>query len=147
MGTPYEVIYDAYLSKIRDDLYTAMDSEELALELQTILKEALPRFLYSKVSLELNEDGFVEELNNEEIQIVSTLMKLVWIDTQIHSIEVTRQVYRDQDFQLTSQASHLRALLTLKDDTKASCRELMHSYSKVVDRKPDFSGLSSRRSI
>ncbi len=142
MGTSYSTIYDAYFNKVTDDLYTAMDAEELEQELQKILEAALPRFLYPKKPLDRDEEGFIEELNNDEIQIIATLMNLVWAESKLSDVEVTRQVFRDNDFQLTSQASHLRALVVLKDNLKDLCRELMHSYSKVKDRRPDFSGLA-----
>ncbi len=143
MGTPYTTIYDAYFAKVKDDFYQAMDAEELEVELYSVLKAALPRFLYPKVDLDgRDEDGFEEDLTNAEIDIIASLMALVWVETKITDIEVTRQVFRDHDFQLTSQASHLRALIAAKSDLKASCRDLMHSYSKVENRRPNFSNLA-----
>jgi len=145
MGTPYEVVFDAYFARVKDDLYTAMDAEELEEELIKILEAALPRFLYPKVDLNLRDNAtteFEETLTNEEVQILALLMNLVWAETKVSDIEVVRQLYRDHDFQLTSQASHLRALITLKSDLELQARRMMHNYSKVVDREPDFDGLA-----
>jgi hypothetical protein len=152
VGTPYTTIFDAYFAKVKEDIYLQMDKEELTLELMQILKAALPRFLYPRVDLTINEDeeqlmyehepGFYEDLTNEEIQIISSLMALVWVESKLTDIEVTRQVFRDHDFQLTSQASHLRALIALKSDLKTSCRDLMHAYSKVQNRTPQFGSLA-----
>jgi len=145
MGTPYSDVFDAYFAKVKEDLYLAMDAEELDMELIKILETALPRFLYPKIDLNDRDNDtqeFEEELTNEEIQIIATLMSMVWVESKLTDVEVTRQVFRDHDFQLTSQASHLRALIALKSDLKASCRDLMHAYSKVVNRMPDFSRLA-----
>ena len=145
MGTPYTTVFDAYFAKVKDDIYSIMDKEELEIELIKILEAALPRFLYPKIDLSLRDDEimeFEEDLSNEEIQILASLMLLVWAESKLADIEVTRQVFRDHDFQLTSQASHLRALIALKSDLKTSCRDLMHAYSKVKNRKPNFSGLA-----
>ena len=143
MGTPYTDIFDAYLNKVKDDLYVNMDAQELNIELIQILNSALPRFLYPKIDLtDRTSTEFVNVLTNEEIQIIATLMNLVWAENQLSDIEVTRQVFRDHDFQLTSQASHLRALMGLKSDLKASCRDLMQAYYKVEGRKPNFAGLA-----
>ncbi len=145
MGTPYATIFDAYFAKVKENLYLQMDEEELTLELIKILEAALPRFLYPKVDLTLrdnDDEEFEEELSNEEIQIISSLMAMVWIESKLTDVEVTRQVFRDHDFQLTSQASHLRALIALKSELKASCRDLMHAYSKVQNRTSQFGSLA-----
>lgn len=145
MGTPYSTIFDAYFTRVEDDLYGSMDSEELNQELIQILEAALPRFLYPKVDIEdrdNTEKTFNVELTNAEIQIIAMLMNLIWVETKLHDVEIVRQVYRDHDFQLTSQASHLRGLITLKNDLELQVRRAMHNYSKVVNRRPDFDGLA-----
>lgn len=145
MGTPYTVIYDAYFARVKDDFYQSMDKQELEMELIKIMEAALPRFLYPKVDLDArdnSEQEFTEYLTNAEIQIVAILMNSIWVEKQISDIEVTRQVFRDHDFQLTSQASHLRALIASLSTLKQLSREMMHNYTKVKDREPDFSGLA-----
>ena len=145
MGTPYAVIYDAYFTKVKDDYYSSLDESEVKIEIIKIMEAALPRFLYPKIDLEVRDNSkeeFTETLSNAEVQIIATLMNQVWVEKQISDIEVTRQVFRDHDFYLTSQASHLRALLALQSTLKQQAREMMHNYTKVKDREPDFSGLA-----
>jgi len=145
MGTPYAVIYDAYFARVKDDFYQSIDKIELEMELIKIMEAALPRFLYPKVDLDLRDNitqEFQEDLTNAEIQIIAILMNSIWAEKQISDIEVTRQVFRDHDFQLTSQASHLRGLIALQVTLKQISREMMHNYTKVKDREPDFSGLA-----
>ncbi len=145
MGTPYSQIFHAFLSRVTDDFYGALEEEELEEELTRVLEAALPRFLYIKtdVSDRDNEElEFAEELTNEEIQIFAILMNLVWAEQKLSDIEVVRQLYQDHDFKLTSQASHLRSLLALKSDLELQARRVMHNYSKVEDRKPNFMQLA-----
>jgi hypothetical protein len=145
MGTPYSTIFDAYFTKVKDDFYDTLDKIELEIELIQIMKAALPRFLYPKVDLEDRDDVtqvFNEDLTNAEVQIIATLMNQVWVEKQISDIEITRQVFKDHDFQLTSQASHLRSLLVLQSTLESQVTRMMHNYSKVKNREPDFSGLA-----
>ena len=143
--TDYSIIFDAYLAKVTDDLYLAMTVDELELELTQILEAALPRFLYPKINLD-NRNNTTQKFNvtltNAEIQIISSLMVTEWVTTKIHDIELVRQLYKDHDFNLTSQAAHLRALLAVKSDTVISINKMMSNYYKVNDRSPDFSGLA-----
>ncbi len=145
MGTPYSEVFDAYFAKVKDDFYQSLDAEELQLELMKIMEAALPRFLYPKVDLEARDNilsSFAVVLTNAEIQIIASLMNQIWVEQQVSDIEKTRQLFSDNDFRLTSQASHLRALLTLQNSLKLQTREMMSDYYKVKDREPDFSGLA-----
>lgn len=155
MGTPYVEIFDAYLSKINDDLYQNMDAEEMHMELLHVLQTALPRFAYPKVDLtdreispEGDEIGFTHTLSNTEIQIISTLMKAVWVENQIHNIYLLKQQFSDHDFQLAgTQAFHLRALLETQRMLNNQCIQMLHTYSKSKGRDPqlneaDFHGLA-----
>lgn len=143
MGTPYSQIYNAYFLRVKDDVYDKMDAEELEAELQQLLEAALPRFHYCKINLEeRNEDGFIVTLTPMEIQIIALLMNIVWAESEISSIEVTRQVFRDHDFNLTSQASHLRALIALRSELDRVVNELLQKYYMTTDREADLSGLA-----
>lgn len=143
MGTPYSKVYNAYFLRVKDDIYQEMDSDELEIELQQILEAALPRFSYPKVNLEeQDEEGFAANLTLTEVQIIATLMNLIWAETKISDIEVVRQVYRDHDFQMTSQASHLRALMALRQDLEVTAKNMMHKYYMTDGREADLSGLA-----
>lgn len=69
MGTPYETIYSAFLSKVLEDEWGEWTIEEVEMDMNQILLAALPWFKFPRHSLELSEDGkgFVDTLANEEI--------------------------------------------------------------------------------
>jgi hypothetical protein len=143
MGTPYSQIYNAYFLRVKDDIYDKMEAEELELELQQLLEAALPRFYYCKVNLEDRDlDGFTVVLTSMEIQIIAILMNIIWAESEISNIEVTRQVFRDHDFNLTSQASHLRGLIAMRSELDKIVTELLQKYYMTTNREADLSGLA-----
>ena len=72
MGTELQVVYDAFLAKMLEDEWTGWSQEELAEDLEEILKGALPYFKFPKQSLAYKNGYFDSNLNNHEIQILAT---------------------------------------------------------------------------
>ena len=146
MGTPYSKVFNAYFAKVKDDLYGSMDAEELQTELIQVMEAALPRFTYPKVDINNRDDAeekFNVDLTNAEIQIIATLMNLIWVEAQINDVDLTRQAYGDHDFNKHgTQAFHLRALIDLKQNVETTVKRMLHTYGKVKDREPDFEGLA-----
>ena len=70
MGTELQVVYDAFLAKMLEDEWTGWSQEELAEDLEEILKGALPYFKFPKQSLAYKNGYFDSNLNNHEIQIL-----------------------------------------------------------------------------
>ena len=105
MATPFLKVYDAFLGRITADEWTL--EEELAIverDWQELLKIAIFRFKYPRVSLEieevtLNEEShtdtlkvyqFVNDLTNDEIQLLALYMKHEWVKRCIASWENIR---------------------------------------------------------
>ena len=106
MATPFLKVYDAFLARITADEWTL--EEELAIverDWQELLKMAVFRFKYPRVSLEFEEITtnntelpqyqFVGELTNNEIQLLALYMKHEWVKRCIASWENIRQLYAD----------------------------------------------------
>lgn len=147
MGTPYSKVYDAFLSKINESFFQSLDEEDRELEFLAYLNQAIPLFFYPKVDLQDKDDTtqeFADSLTLAEIQILSEIMKLKWIEQQIADEELIKMQYSDHDYSLMSQAAHLFRLITLKQEVELNIRRMQHAYTKVKDRKPDFSGLAGR---
>lgn len=142
MATPFLKVYDAFLARITADEWTL--EEELAIverDWQELLKIAIFRFKYPRVSLDIEEVGFEEEndtpqlhtyqftgdLTNDEIQLLSLYMKHEWIKRCIASWENIRQLYADKDF---SQANHLDKLNKLE----AAVNTEVHRAEGIYDR-------------
>lgn len=104
MGTPYETIYSAFLSKVLEDEWGEWTIEEVEMDMNQILLAALPWFKFPRHSLELSEDGksFKDTLANEEIQIIAMYMKYEWVNRCIHTWENIKPLYEERDFSMAN---------------------------------------------
>lgn len=129
MGTPFQVIYDAFLVKIKEDEWDDIDFIDIyKMEWRSILESAIPFFKFPKVSLKRDECGFVNELGDDEIQILANLMKVEWLSKTIHSWENVKVMYDERDF---SQANLLDKFIKLLEKTEERSRKLQKMYSRV----------------
>lgn len=140
MATTFETIIDRFLGKITDDLYLEMTPEETIRDAKQFLLDAIPYFEFPRFALydyDADLEQYNIELTAEEINILAILMKMVWLDRQINSVEVTRMKYSGSDFKFTSQANHLSKLLTSKNET---VRESTHAQRLYKRRKFNLDG-------
>jgi hypothetical protein len=145
MTTPYEKVFDSFLSKIEDDLYSILSKEDAESDFIKLLNSAIIRFDFPKVDI-LNKDDlnqiFNVDLNMQEVEILGNLMVLEWVKRKIKSVRLLEQMLNSKDFSMTSQANHLKMLLELKIDSEKEVNSLMTKYSYISDRKSLFGGLS-----
>lgn len=140
MATTFETIIDRFLGKITDDLYLEMTPEETIRDAKQFLLDAIPYFEFPRFALydyDVDLEQYNIELTAEEINILAILMKMVWLDRQINSVEVTRMKYSGSDFKFTSQANHLSKLLTSKNEI---VRESTHAQRLYKRRKFNADG-------
>ena len=72
--TSFQVVYDAFLSKILEDEWENWEQEEVEQDLFTLLQGAVVRFKFPRVSLAYTDEGFIDDLTNDEVQILATYM-------------------------------------------------------------------------
>lgn len=131
--TSYDKIYDAFLVRVLDDEWGDWAQEEAERDLYALLECALPWFKFPRTSLEHNEDGFVGDLTNEEIQIIASYMKCEWLNRSIMSWENVKPLYTERDF---SQANLLDKLnKTLEYERKTAAR-LESNYYRSIKGSP-----------
>ena len=83
MASVYDV-YDAFLPKMLEDEWLNWTDEEREEDWRALLDAAIPYFKFPRVSLEIDGDNFVDEnVSNDEIQILSTYMKVEWLNRTI----------------------------------------------------------------
>lgn len=146
MATPFLKVYDAFLARITADEWTL--EEELAIverDWQELLKMAVERFKYPRISLEMEEleqsDSlnpvtvmqFKEELTNAEIQMLALYMKHEWVKRCIASWENIRQLYVDSDY---SQANHLDKLNKLETSVALEVHKAEGRYDRSRNHSP-----------
>lgn len=138
--TPFMTVYEAFLSRILEDEWQQWVLEEAELDWRQILENAITWFKFPRVSLERNEEGFVDDLNAEEIQIIADFMKCEWLNRCIMTWENVKPLYEERDF---SQANLLDKLSNMleKQEEKARWRESVYYRSR--NGKPfDFTQLA-----
>jgi len=131
--TSFDDIYDAFLGKMTEDEWEAWTEEEMAVDFRNLLEAAIPWFKFPRVSLERTNEGFVEDLKNEEIQILASFMKCEWLNRTILSWENIKPLYDERDFSPAKLLNEFRELL-VKEETKA--RKLESLYYRSINGKP-----------
>ena len=102
-------------------------------DLQKLLDAAIFQIRYPHVSLDYEGESFVEDLSNDEIQMLSYLMKLEWINRCIATWDNLRQLYSDKDF---SQANFLDKLNKTGAQLDEKCRIMLDRYHRSVKYQP-----------
>ena len=138
--TPFRKVNEAFLSRILEDEWQHWMLEEAKQDWYQIMINALTWFKFPRTSLEFNEDGFINDLSNEEIQIIADFMKCEWLNRCIMTWENVKPLYEERDF---SQANLLDKLddLYKAQEEKALRREAVY-YRSIKGKPFDFSKLA-----
>ncbi len=149
MATPFLKVYDAFLARITADEWTL--EEELAIverDWQELLKMAIARFKYPRVSLEFEEVSaadiedsspqlkiyqFKEDLTNDEIQLLAVYMKQEWVRRCIADVNHISMLYTSKDF---SAANHLDKLNDLEARVMLEVEEQQDIYDRSRGKAP-----------
>ena len=138
--TPFSKVYDAFLSRILEDEWQNWLVEEAQQDWFQIMTNAITWFKFPRVSLEFDENGFVDDLSNEEIQIIADFMKCEWLNRCIMTWENVKPMYEERDF---SQANLLDKLKSLQETQEEKAAKREANYYRSRKGKPfDFSKLA-----
>ena len=141
--TPIYQVYNAFLSKMLDDEWTGWEAEDIERDWRSILDSALPYFRFPRKSLEIEEDNFVDDLDNEEIQILATLMKCEWLNRTILTWEHVKPMYEEKDFSEANLIDKLQKLL--KEEERKSRRLEEYYYRSIKGTPYDSKQFAGRR--
>ena len=130
--TSYQTVYDAFLAKILDDEWGFWTEDEVNQDLRALLEGAIPWFKFPRVSLNRGDDGFENDLSNEEIQILATYMKCEWLNRTILTWENIKPLYEERDF---SQANLLAKFKDMLESEKYNALKLERVYYRSRDGK------------
>lgn len=139
--TSYDMIYDAFLVKMLEDEWVNWTEEELRTDLKGLLDGAIPWFKFPRKDLSnRDENGFLSDLDNEEIQILAQYMKCEWLNRTILTWENVKPLYEERDF---SQANLLDKFNQMLEAEKYNALKLERIYYRSRKGKPyDFSKLA-----
>ncbi len=130
--TPYWNVYNAFLAKTLEDEWSDWTIEETEADLRQLLESAIPYFKFPRVSLERNDEGFLEDLGSEEIQILSSYMKCEWLNRSIMTWENIKPLYEERDF---SQANLLDKLKNTLESERLNTLKLEGYYYRAIKGK------------
>lgn len=139
MGTPFKEVYNAFLGRIEQDEWSlTADLGNLERDWFELMKMAIARFMFPRVSLEFYEveECFVEELGQEEIQFLAVLMKNEWLKRCLATWRVIQQQYHTKDFEFLSQANHMSKLIDLVELSNKEVLNMTNTYSRMVNHRP-----------
>ena len=140
--TSFDVVYTAFLSKILDDEWETWTEAEIKEDLFTLLQAAVVRFKFPRVSLKYTSEGFIDDLNNEEVQILASYMKCEWLNRTILTWENVKPLYEERDF---SQANLLDKFNNMLAAEQSHAGKLEAIYYRSVEKRPfDYSLLAKQ---
>lgn len=142
MATPLTKVYDSFESKILEDEWGDWTIEDIRADEFQILCAALPWFKFPRSSLELDDtqENFLGDLDNKEIQLLSTYMKCEWIDRTITSWENLKPLYDERDFSQANLIDKFRE--KLKDEREVAHWQESNYYRSCNGRPFDFSKMA-----
>lgn len=139
MSTPFTDVYDIFLSQISDPTYLSIpETDEFNYR---YLLNSIPKFRRCVKDLSDRDEIngiFNVTLSDEEKLILGILMVTEYLNPQIVSINNLKQVMTNRDFQVTSQAAHLKELMDLRKMKLDEVNKLIIDYTY---NNNDMSGL------
>lgn len=131
--TPVDKVYDAFLGKILEDEWGNWTMDEVVADLRILLDAAISWFKFPRVDLSIEDDQFVGDLSNSEIQILATYMKCEWLNRTIMTWENVKTLYEERDF---SQANLIDKLNEKLTQEKTNGEKLESIYYRSIKGKP-----------
>ena len=133
MGTPYTVLYESVLSKIKDYDFINLSETDIYEVLSDYIRPAIVSFRICKIDLSnRNEDGFNETLNDNEIEILSNYMVINYLDSNYIRVPLAlKQTLLSKDFNAFSPANQLNAVMAVRDKYLSDNETLLSRYSWI----------------
>ena len=134
MNTPFQNIYDKFLSLIEDYTLAILSDEDLEYLLSSYLDRAISLDFkqcvkdLSDYDEELSQ--FNVELSSEEQWIIANGMVLSWIEPKIKREKLLRETISDRDYRESSHANQLKELGNLEKNTRAKLKNYIISYTE-----------------
>ena len=109
MATSYSEIYDRALSKIREYMFLEMEDSQIYDVLSVFLKSAQTKFenICVEPLKEVDEEGYLCDLSNESIEILSWGITSYWFLTYVTDSDKLRNLLGTKDYTVFSPSNLL----------------------------------------
>lgn len=135
MSTPYYVIYDNALSKLKLYEWYRLNKDEIYAILFDYLRPAIAEFVTCRKDLGLRDDVLGEfnvNLNDTEIEILSNYMVIKILDSNYIRIStLLKQALPPKNYNAFSQANHINSLLSIKNSYISENETLISRYNWI----------------
>lgn len=132
MATSYEEIYNLASNKITDPEIALLLPEDIEELFHGYLISAIHKFRKCKNDLSNRDDElrqFNVDLLDVEKEILAILVVREWLQPQLYSALLTKQVFSDKEQKYYSQSSHLSELRALDETLKIDAQKLSRDYT------------------
>jgi hypothetical protein len=132
MATPFNTVYESFLSQVTDYELANMEDVDLEDNLQQWLMNAIGFFANSRQNLydlDLTLKQFNIDLSVNETQILAKLMLASYMNTHIIKEDLMRQTLNSKDYRMYSPANQIEALIKIKENVDSEANTLMSRYS------------------
>ena len=132
MATSYEEIYNLASNKITDPEIALLSQEDIEELFYGYLISAIPKFRKCKNDLSNRDDElrqFNVDLLDVEKEILAILVAREWLQPQLYSALLTKQVFSDKEQKYYSQSSHISELRALDETLKIEAQKLSRDYT------------------
>ena len=135
MATPYKVLFDGVIDKMRSTGIPNVSEDEFDEILQSYVRPATVRFRACKQDLTQRNDvlgTFEIELTDEEIEILVNFIYIEFLSANYINVpSLLRQSLVSRDYHAFSSANHLKGLMDLRSAVQNETRQLISVYSHI----------------
>ena len=135
MGTPYKVLYDGVMDKMRSAGLPNVTEEDFDEILSSYVRPAAVRFRACRQDLSRRCDelaSFEIDLTDDEIEILVNFMHAEFLSANYINVpSLLRQSLVSRDYHAFSSANHLKGLTDLRSAILRETRQMISAYSQM----------------
>lgn len=131
MATDFSVVYGSFLSKVTDTDLSDMTEQDANSVMSDLLKQATVKFSESckKDLSDVTATGFVSDLDDYEVDILSELMVEAWYKPHINYTDLLRNKLSTKDFTTFSPANLQKENRESYELAHKRARSMINEYS------------------
>lgn len=131
MATDFSVVYGSFLSKVTDTDLSDMTEQDANSVMSDLLKQATVKFSESckKDLSDVMTTGFVSDLDDYEVDILSELMVEAWYKPHINYTDLLRNKLSTKDFTTFSPANLQKENRESYELAHKRARSMINEYS------------------
>lgn len=131
MATDFSVVYGSFLSKVTDTDLSDMTEENANSVMSDLLKQATVKFSESckKDLSDVTTTGFVSDLDDYEVDILSELMVESWYKPHVNYTDLLRNKLSTKDFTTFSPANLQKENRESYELAHKRARSMINEYS------------------